>query len=317
MLTHWYATLKATEREDAINPEDNITDPLKKADVFDADQRKRSAGKAVCPVCWRHCVIKDGERGFCGARSAKEGTVFPANYGQVTSLALDPIEKKPFAFFKQGTMILSVGSYGCNMRCPFCQNHEIARGDDTSIRIVRMSPEALVEKALATRVYDNIGIAFTYNEPLIGYEFVRDTARLARQRGLETAVVTNGQIEEAPLLELLPLITAWNIDLKAFSEEGYRKLGGRLHATQRTIERAAATAHVEVTTLVVPGLSDDEGDIRREAEWIASIDRSIPLHLSRYFPRFHFDEPATPIATLKKLKAIAQESLDHVMIGNV
>jgi len=119
------------------------------------------------------------------------------------------------------------------------------------------------------------------------------------------------------LRSFLPLITAWNIDLKAFTEDGYRKLGGRLHATQRTIERAAAAAHVEVTTLVVPGLSDDESDMRREAEWLASINRSIPLHLSRYFPRFHFNKPATPIATLKKLKAIAQESLDHVLIGNV
>lgn len=274
-------------------------------------------GKAVCQVCRRHCVIRDGERGFCGARSAKEGIVFPANYGQVTSLALDPIEKKPFAFFKRGTMILSVGSYGCNMRCSFCQNHEIARGDDTSLRTVRMSPEEVVEKAVATRSYGNIGIAFTYNEPLVGYEFVRDTAKIARQKGFETAVVTNGQIEEAPLEELLPLITAWNIDLKAFTEDGYRKLGGRLHATQRTIERAAAAAHVEVTTLVVPGLSDDESDMRREAEWLASINRSIPLHLSRYFPRFHFNKPATPIATLKKLKAVAQESLDHVLIGNV
>jgi pyruvate formate lyase activating enzyme len=305
------------ERGNAFHHEVNKMDDLTRRGTPDNEHCDPLEGKAVCQVCWRHCVIRDGERGFCGARSAKEGIVFPANYGQVTSLALDPIEKKPFAFFKRGTMILSVGSYGCNMRCPFCQNHEIARGDDTSLRTVRMSPEEVVEKAVATRTYGNIGIAFTYNEPLVGYEFVRDTAKLARQKGLETAVVTNGQIEEAPLEELLPLITAWNIDLKAFTEDNYRKLGGRLHATQRTIERAAAAAHVEVTTLVVPGLSDDESDMRREAEWLASINRSIPLHLSRYFPRFHFNKPATPIATLKKLKAVAQESLDHVLIGNV
>lgn len=309
--------IEAKEREGAVNQKRNNNVLLKPSDASAVEQIKRDTGTAVCQVCWRHCEIKDGGRGVCGARSARDGAVFPVNYGQVTSLALDPIEKKPFAFFNRGSKILSVGSYGCNMRCPFCQNHEIARGDDTSLRTVRMSPESLVEKAIETCPYGNIGIAFTYNEPLIGYEFMRDTAKLARQQGLETAVVTNGQIEDAPLEELLPLITAWNIDLKVFTEEGYRKLGGRLHVTLRTIERAAAVAHVEVTTLVVPGLSDDEDDMRLEAAWLASIDRSIPLHLSRYFSRFHFNAPATPIATLKKLKAIAQESLDHVLIGNV
>ena len=274
-------------------------------------------GAAHCGVCWRHCLISEGGLGYCRARTTVDGVVVAENYGKLTSLALDPIEKKPLSRFHPGSFILSAGSYGCNMACPFCQNSEIAHDAMGKTRSANVSPKELVERALSLRDRGNIGIAFTYNEPLIGYEFVRDTAMLARREGLETVVVTNGQIESEPLDELLPLITAWNIDLKSFKSDVYRKLGGRLDVTLRTIERAAETAHVEVTTLVVPGLSDDEEDMEREATYLASVNRDIVLHLSRYFPCWQYDVPATPRKTLYKLRDIAENHLPFVFLGNI
>lgn len=273
--------------------------------------------RVSCQVCWRHCAIPEGGLGYCRARTVQEGRVIPANYGKLTSLALDPIEKKPLSFFHPGTMILSAGSFGCNMTCPFCQNYEISREAAASRHTRDLSPQALVEEALALRDRGNIGIAFTYNEPLVGYEYVRDAAILARQAGLETVVVTNGQIEVDPLQELLPHIRAWNIDLKAFTEAGYQKLGGRLEVTLRTIEMAQATAHVEVTTLVVPGLSDGEEDMKREARFLASLDPNLPLHLSRYFPCYQYEAPATSYQTLYRLGDLARQSLNRVLLGNI
>lgn len=272
---------------------------------------------ATCHVCWRQCRIKEGGLGYCRARTVKDGVVIQESYGKLTSLALDPIEKKPLSFFHPGTMILSAGSYGCNMACPFCQNYEIAREAAASRHTIEVGPKALVEKALALKDRGNIGIAFTYNEPLVGYEYIRDTAKLARDEGLLTVVVTNGQIEEEPLRELLQLISAWNIDLKSFSEDAYKKLGGRLEVTLRTIELASATAHVEITTLVVPGLSDDETMMREEAAFLAAIDPAMPLHLSRYFPCYEYHAPATAIQTMYRLQRVAKESLERVVLGNI
>lgn len=272
---------------------------------------------ATCHVCWRQCRIKEGGLGYCRARTVKDGVVIPESYGKLTSLALDPIEKKPLSFFHPGTMILSAGSYGCNMACPFCQNYEIAKEAAASRHTIEVGPKALVKKALALKDRGNMGIAFTYNEPLVGYEYIRDTATLARDAGLLTVVVTNGQIEEEPLRELLPLISAWNIDLKSFSEEAYKKLGGRLKVTLRTIELASAAAHVEITTLVVPGLSDDETMIREEAAFLAAIDPAMPLHLSRYFPCYEYHAPATAIQTMYRLQGVAKESLERVVLGNI
>ena len=279
------------------------------------EEQKKDAVR--CGVCWRHCLIPEGGSGYCRARTTKDGVVVAENYGKLTSLALDPIEKKPLSRFHPRHLILSAGSYGCNMACPFCQNYEIAHDARGKRRSVNVTPGELVEKALALRHRGNIGIAFTYNEPLVCYEFVRDTAALARIEGLETVVVTNGQIESEPLEELLPLISAWNIDLKSFNSEAYKKLGGRLDVTCRTIERAAQTAHVEVTTLVVPGLSDDEEEMDREAAYLASIDQDIVLHLSRYFPCWQYDVPATPRETLFRLRDIAKKHLPYVFLGNI
>ncbi len=283
----------------------------------DAATRQRQAGaeRVICPVCPRHCALQDGQRGFCRARKAQGGRVVCENYGRVTALALDPIEKKPLHFFYPGSSVLSVGSYGCNLCCPFCQNHDIAQQADGTLA-EETTPEALVEMALKLRVRGNIGLAFTYNEPVVGYEFVRDTARLAKRQGLVNVMVTNGYICAGPLAELLENVDAWNIDLKCFTEEGYQSLGGALAPVQESIRAVATAAHLEVTTLVVPGLSDSAEDMEREAAWLASISPEIPLHLSRYFPRWQAVEAATERQVLENLQKIAQKYLRHVLLGN-
>ena len=282
-----------------------------------------------CEVCFRHCEIKDGELGFCKARIAKDGLVFAANYGKITGLALDPIEKKPLNRFHPGKMILSVGSYGCNLRCPFCQNSDISWGEEIPSRekeSKKITPEELVELALSTKSRDNIGIAFTYNEPLIGYEFVRDTARLSHEAGLLNVLVTNGTAELSVLKELETYIDAMNIDLKGFTENYYNKtLGGNLDMTKRFIEEAVKFCHVELTTLIVPGENDTEDEMRKISSWIRSlkdssgneIGQSIPLHISRFFPRFHMKEKeATDVSLIYHLADVARENLDYVYTGN-
>ena len=282
-----------------------------------------------CEVCFRHCEIKDGELGFCKARIAKDGRVFAANYGKITGLALDPIEKKPLNRFHPGKMILSVGSYGCNLRCPFCQNSDISWGEEIKeweSRSKITTPEELVDIALSLKSRDNIGIAFTYNEPLIGYEFVRDTAKLAKEAGLLNVLVTNGTAELAVLKELEPYIDAMNIDLKGFTENYYNKtLGGNFDMTKRFIEEAVKFCHVELTTLIVPGENDTEDEMRKISSWIRSlkdssgneIGQSIPLHISRFFPRFHMnDKSPTDVSLIYHLADIARENLDYVYTGN-
>ncbi len=273
--------------------------------------------KAVCPICPKQCALEEGQLGFCRARVNRGGVAVSENYGRVTSLALDPIEKKPLRRFYPGSMILSVGSYGCNMDCGYCQNNAIARAN-AATAWEEISPESLVMLATQTRAQGNIGIAFTYNEPLIGYEFVLDTARLVKENGLKTVLVTNGMIQEEPWVRLLPYIDAANIDLKAFTNEGYRTLGGDLETVKRSISSAAGRIHLELTTLIVPGFNDSQQEMRDEAAWIASLDPKIPLHLSRFFPQHRMLEKThTPPETLHRLADIAREKLEFVYIGNL
>ncbi len=270
-----------------------------------------------CLLCPRHCLLAEGQIGFCGGRRAEDGMIQPINYGKITSLALDPIEKKPLSYYYPGSMILSVGSFGCNMACPFCQNYEISSGKREKLPVQQVRPEELIALANAHKRWGNIGLAFTYNEPLIAFEFVLDTAKLAQAEGLKVVLVTNGQINEPYLKELLPYVAAWNIDLKAFSEDNYRRLGGDFQTTLRTIELTAAVAHVEVTTLVVPGISDSAEEMQAEAKFLAEISPSIPLHLSRYFPSYRYTEPATEKSKMRELKGIAERYLERVHLGNM
>ena len=276
---------------------------------------------ATCNVCFHHCQIPEGGRGFCGARTCVDGRIQAENYGKITSLALDPIEKKPLARFRPGSRILSVGSYGCNLRCPFCQNHEIswsAQAMALANRAETMTPEELVDLAMQLRPRRNIGLAFTYNEPLIGWEFVRDTAKLAKEQGLVNVMVTNGTAELPVLEELLPYIDAMNIDLKGFTEHYYTDvLGGNLEMVKAFITRAAEACHVELTTLIVPGENDSEEEMRKLSAWAAGLNKEIPLHISRFFPRFHMmDRPPTNVAHVYHLAEIAREKLAFVYTGN-
>lgn len=269
-----------------------------------------------CETCFRECELRDGQVGWCKARMNVNGKIVDRNYGKISSAALDPIEKKPLHDFHPGSMILSVGSYGCNLACPFCQNHEIAQ-EDLDARCETITPEELVEKAVELVPYGNIGIAFTYNEPMMSWEFIRDTGKLAKEKGLKVVVVTNGSASLKALDEVLPYVDAFNIDLKGFTQEYYQYLSGDLETVKRFIERAASKAHVEITTLVVPHKNDSDEDIENLAKFIASIDPNIPLHLTRYFPRWKEKEAPTSVESLKHLKEIAKKYLRRVYLGNV
>lgn len=275
---------------------------------------------AICPICPRGCKLKEGQVGVCGAREARRGKVVDQSYGRITSLALDPIEKKPLAAYKPGSKILSVGSYGCNLSCPFCQNASIACATESTVSWERTTPERLVEIAEDLRSKGNIGIAYTYNEPLVGFEFVRDASRLARSAGLDNVIVSNGYVSEEPLEELLPLIDAANIDLKAFTEEFYRSIGGSLDVVKRTIQKIAKSdgVHLEVTMLIVPGMNDSAEEMEQASTWLASLDESMPFHITRFFPchKMSYADP-TPVSTLRKLADIARSHLGNVMLGNV
>lgn len=279
--------------------------------------------KAVCDVCFRNCVIPEGAAGFCGGRVCKDGKVIAGNYGHVTSLAIDPIEKKPLARFNPGSLILSVGSYGCNLRCPFCQNNSISWSDEAmrlSDRAEYISPETLADIAKSYEKRGNIGVAFTYNEPLIGYEFVLDTAKAVRERGMKNVMVTNGTAELPVLKELLPYIDAMNIDLKGFTERYYRDvLGGDLKQVMDFIEEASSGCHVELTTLIIPYENDSKKEMLELSSWIASLPggESIPLHISRFFPQFHMtDRDATDVSHIYMLAETARENLRYVYTGN-
>lgn len=273
--------------------------------------------KAQCLVCRNRCSLEEGQTGACRARRNVGGRVICVNYGQITGMALDPIEKKPLKRFYSGSMILSVGSFGCNLTCPFCQNHEISMASADTSEAISVGPEELAHRAVQMKREGNIGVAYTYNEPLVGWEYVRDTARLIRQAGMKNVIVTNGSVSEEVLEELLPLTDAMNIDLKGFTEGYYRKLGGDLETVKRFIRRASQECHVELTTLIVPGENDSREEMEAEAAWIASVSHEIPLHVTRFFPRWRMrDRAATDVAEVYTLAQTAREYLNHVYIGN-
>lgn len=280
-----------------------------------------------CDVCFRHCKLETGQTGFCKGRINTGRGIVAANYGKVTALAIDPIEKKPLRRYKPGSKILSAGSYGCNLRCPFCQNSDISWSEEINryaATIGYVSPEEIADKASELVSYGNIGVAFTYNEPLIGYEFVRDTAKLVKQCGLDNIIVTNGTATLKVLDEIGEYTDAMNIDLKAFTDRFYRDLiKGDLDMVKEFISEAVKICHVELTTLIIPGENDSEDEIRKLSAWIAGLKGKvpgdeIPLHITRFFPRFHMkDRSATPVESIYRLADVARENLKYVYEGNV
>jgi len=268
-----------------------------------------------CLLCPHLCSILEGWTGRCGVRSNREGTLYADSYGCVTSVALDPIEKKPLYQFYPGKKIVSLGSYGCNFRCQFCQNYNISIEYKTA-RFEKFTPELVAEVAVLAVQDGNIGVAYTYNEPLVGYEFVKDCAPLIRKEGLMNVLVTNGYIKSEPLLGLLPFIDAVNVDIKGNNERTYNRVGGTLMPVKEFIETAIKFCHVEVTTLVVPG--ENENEVEDIAKWLSELDKSTPYHLSRFFPRYKYsDDAPTPSEIMYRLYEIAGKYLDNVYLGNI
>ncbi len=278
---------------------------------------KQKEDSVRCLLCPHRCLIRPGEQGICGARGNRDGELHLVTAGIISGYALDPIEKKPLYHYCPGSSILSVGSYGCNLRCDFCQNYHISQNISLA-GSRRLDPADLVSQASATR--GNIGIAYTYNEPVIWFEYVMESARLASLQGLRNVLVTNGYVNPEPLKDLIRFIDAFNIDLKAFNNDFYRRFtGATLQPVLDSIRVVADSGrHLEITTLILPGLNDTPDEMRREARWIAeNAGRSVPLHLSRYFPMYRRSTPATPAETILKLRDIASEYLDYVYSGNM
>nr|WP_035801153.1 AmmeMemoRadiSam system radical SAM enzyme [Butyrivibrio sp. FCS014] len=277
-----------------------------------------------CDVCHNECNLEEGVVGLCRARKYENGGFKCVNYGLVTSIALDPIEKKPLNRFFPGSNIISVGSFGCNLRCPFCQNHEISYGfgQEYNMGYRYISAEELADIAKEYSDRGNIGVAFTYNEPLIGYEYVIDASKEVHKAGMKTVLVSNGCVSERVRDLVLPHIDAMNIDLKGFTDAYYSDvLRGNRRLVMSFIEAAAAICHVEVTTLVVPGFNDSEREMEQIASWLAGLNRgrgkeNVALHISRYFPRFKMDVPATDVRLVYRLADVARKHLDYVYEGN-
>ena len=273
--------------------------------------------RIVCLLCPHNCRIAEGKTGICGVRKSTGETIELLTYGVISGYALDPVEKKPLYHFYPGTNILSLGSYGCNMRCDFCQNYNISQrtlagyhSNTESDKIIRDAQAAL----------NNIGIAFTYNEPVIWFEFLSDMARKARKKGLKIVLVSNGYVNREPLDEIISFTDAFNIDLKAFNDGFYKRLtGGSLEPVTNTLKQIVMSGkHLEITTLVIPGQNDDEGEMARQTEWIAGeLGRDVPFHLSRYFPMYKREDPSTTAGSLKRLAEIASKSLRYVYVGNI
>jgi len=271
--------------------------------------------KIHCFLCPHNCVIENGHFGKCNVRTHEDGKLFTINYGEVTSAALDPIEKKPLYYFKPHTQIFSVGSFGCNFTCGFCQNYSISQFKAKSQFV---SKEDLVHTILTMK--DNIGIAFTYNEPSIWYEYVYDASKLLKETNPNASVVivTNGYISEDPLKKLLPYVDAMNIDLKSFNKDYYKDLcGGSLQPVLKNIEIAARNTHVEITTLLVSGENDRLEEVEEIAKFLSNISADIPLHLSRYFPRYKLENEPTDIEFMKKAEETSKKYLNKVSLGNV
>lgn len=274
--------------------------------------------RVVCPLCPHHCNLDLGNVGLCHARVGRDGVSMPLGYGQLTSVALDPIEKKPLARFHPGMMILSAGSFGCNMKCFFCQNEAISIAGQGDVTARTVPPEALCSQARSLQNRGNIGVAFTYNEPMLNPEYIRDCAILLRHMGMHTVVVTNGCFCLDAVQDLLPLVDAFNIDLKGFTQSWYRRLGGDLETVKRFIRAAHEVSHVELTTLVVPDENDGEDEIDALSAWAAGIDPDMALHLSRFFPRARaMDKQPTDIKLLLRLCEVAGKHLKHVIPGNI
>ncbi|MCL1818991.1 MAG: AmmeMemoRadiSam system radical SAM enzyme [Spirochaetaceae bacterium] len=274
---------------------------------------KAGASGFSCGLCPHACSLAEGKRGLCTARGVENNEPCLPAYARLSGIALDPIEKKPLYHFLPGGKILSAGFYGCNLRCPFCQNHHISRGFSGGGN--RVSPADLARKAGED---GSVGVAYTYSEPLIHFEYLVQAAREVRARGLRNVLVSNGYLNEEPARELLPLLDAANIDLKSFSDDFYSaELGGGLRPVLRFIELAAQSLHLEVTTLIIPGKNDSAAEMEKIAAFLAGLSQDIPLHLSCYRPMYRYTARPAVYEDLLPLLEAARKKLRYVYPGNV
>ncbi len=290
-----------------------MSEPLKEASYWEVQ------GERVhCLLCPQDCHIAPDRKGVCGVRLNRDSRLWATNYAKCTARSLDPTEKKPLYHFYPGSYLLSLGTLGCNLKCGFCQNWEISQANAPYFLL---TPGEAVRGALEAKDTDprSIGLAYTYSEPLMWFEYVLETSREARENGLKNVLVTNGYINPEPLEQLLRFIDAANVDVKAFSQDFYGELcKGRLEPVLKSVARVHERGcHLEVTMLIVPGHNDDLAEVESLAKWLAGLDRSIPLHLSRYYPHYRFNTPPTPISTLKRAREVALEHLSYVYLGNV
>lgn len=265
-----------------------------------------------CSLCPHNCHIKEGKIGRCGVRQVANGKLYSLNYGEISAINIDPIEKKPIAQWMPGSQILSFGSFGCNLYCDFCQNHTISLERPQTIH---MMPGDIVRKALELKVPS---IGYTYNEPSIFYEMMWDTAKEAKEKGLYNVIVTNGYIQKQPLLDILPYIDAMNIDVKTYNDEIYKSLGGlTLDLILKTVEEASKRCHVEISLLIVPGISDDIDKMKELLQKLHSINKNLVLHISRYFPRYKYKEEPTDTSVLIEIRDMALKYFNKIYLGNV
>ncbi len=285
--------------------------------IFEAlHYQETGKGNVRCTLCPHMCVLEQGQTGLCRARTNKDGVLVSDNYGVVTSLCADPIEKKPLYHFFPGRSILSVGSFGCNFRCGWCQNASISQhGLIHFASLPYTAPSQLVKAA-----EKGLGLAYTYNEPVVYFEFMKDMAELVCEAGMKNVMVTNAHINKKPLNELLPMLHAVNADLKSFSTEFYRHhAGGSLTAVKNSLKAISGRGiHLELTLLVIPGLNDDKELFAEMTDWISSeLGPKTVLHLSRYFPVGKMRQPPTPHDLLKEFHEIAKKRLSYVYLGNL
>ncbi|MFP4458046.1 MAG: AmmeMemoRadiSam system radical SAM enzyme [Candidatus Zixiibacteriota bacterium] len=266
--------------------------------------------KIRCNLCPHRCKIPEGKRGICYSRFVEDGSLFTDNYGEIIALNIDPIEKKPLYHFHPGKDILSTGPNGCNFSCKFCQNWQISRQKS---KTKYLPPEELVKLSL-----DTLGIAYTYTEPTIWFEYMLDVAKMAKDKGQKNVMITNGFIQPEPFDELLDYIDAINIDLKSFDEDFYRKFcGGRRKPVLESIRQANEKAHVEITNLVITDLNDSRDNFIKMIDFIADVDDNIPFHISRYYPAYELKNEATAVETIREFVDLARERLNYVYAGNV
>jgi pyruvate formate lyase activating enzyme len=272
-----------------------------------------------CQLCPYGCTIPENSKGKCNVRLNINGFLYSENYGKVSGVHLDPIEKKPLYHFHPGQNVLSIGTFGCNLTCTFCQNHHLSHPHNIeSLFSVNYSPEEILEISLKQE--NNIGIAFTYNEPIVWYEYMYDIAILAKQNSLKGIVVSNGYINRKPLSKLIDIVDAFNIDLKAYNNGFYKNIcGGSLKPVKQTLKTIfSRNKHIEITNLVIPGLNDSEKEFREMVIWLAGeFGANLPLHINRYFPSYQLTIEPTSQKTLLSFKEIAQDLLNFVYIGNM